>query len=65
MYCLLGIALYSIYSTDSTFQKRPVSKLLVIKLIRVMSASKMTANKFPVRDSFLLLMTHEIVYVTK
>lgn len=48
------------------FLEAPCVKTLhFIKLIRVTSPRKM-ANEFPVRelDSFLLLMTHEIIYVT-
>lgn len=71
-YCLLDIALYSIYSTESTFpqkgalcgKKKPIH---VMKLTREKSASE-TANEFPCGRTgfpFLLLMTHEIVYVTK
>lgn len=48
MYCLLGIALYSIYSAESTFWKHSVKTTHVIKLIRVTSESK-TPNEFPVR----------------
>lgn len=49
MYCLLGIALYSIYSAESTFlEALCVNTTHVIKLIRVTSESK-TPNEFPVR----------------
>lgn len=49
MYCLLGIALYSIYSTESTFESSWYQTIHVIKLIRKMSAST-KANEFPMRE---------------
>lgn len=63
MYCLLGIALYSIYSTESTFLEAPcVQTAHVIKLIRVKVGKRVSRERTGI---FLLLTTHEIVCVTK